>query len=292
MTGAPPAGEAPPVHRGLVVLDVVLVAVFVVVAAFAGRTALDEAAGQPTGTRVLLVGDSIAGELSGPLEAAFAEPGDVASFSLLPALSTATIRTDVQAILDQQDPDLVLVMVGTWEAVGVDSASPGWEQRYVDDVLAPFVAQVQEAGADLLWLGYPRVIDDAEAEQHQRLNAVYESLAERLDDPSIGYLDLGPAVEAGDGTFTTTLEVDGRTVRVRADDGKHLCPDGAQRVTEAVVEVLAAEHDLEADPGWEQGGWRTDVSGFAEPGLCPGSFSAEALASTTTAAPGVTFAPG
>jgi hypothetical protein len=276
------AGDAPPVNRALIALDVVLVVVGVLIAVVAAQGGAQEA--QPDGQRVLLVGDSIAGELAGPLDAAYAAPGTTASFSLLPAVSTATIRTDVASILEQQQPDVVLVLIGTWEAVGVDTAVPGWEEAYADEVLQPFVQQVEDAGAEIVWLGYPRVGDAAEADQHEQMNAVYASLDERLDDSSVGYVDLGPPVEAPDGSFTTTVDVDGTPLLVRAEDGKHLCPAGAERVASAVVDALADEFGLEADEGWQQGAWRDDPTGFAEPGLCPGAFSDAALAATTTTA--------
>ncbi|OWY59857.1 hypothetical protein B7486_72315, partial [cyanobacterium TDX16] len=94
-----------------------------------------------------------------------------------------------------------------------------------------------------------------------------------------------------DGSFTTTLDVDGTSLLARADDGKHLCPAGAERVASAVVAALADQHGLEADEGWQQGAWRDDATGFAEPERCPGAFSAEALAATTTT-PEVTFPAG
>jgi hypothetical protein len=266
------AGDAPPVNRALIALDVVLVLVGVLIAVVAAQGGAQEVDG-PDGQRVLLVGDSIAGELAGPLEAAYATPGTTASFSLLPALSTATIRTDVASVLEQQQPDVVLVLIGTWEAVGVDTAVPGWEEAYVDEVLQPFVQQVEDAGAEVVWLAYPRVREAAEADQHEQMNAVYASLDERLDDSSVGYVDLGPPVEAPDGSFTTTLDIDGTPLLVRADDGKHLCPAGAERVASAVVEALADQHGLEADEGWQQGAWSDDPTGFAEPDLCPGAFS-------------------
>lgn len=258
----------------LVGLGLALLAVLVVVvgSALGGGGATEE--------RVLLVGDSVAGELAGPLEAAFAESGSDATFSLLPAVSSPTIRADAARILEHEQPDVVVVLIGTWEATAVETDVEGWEERYTTGVLEPFVAQVQEAGAEVVWLGYPVVANEAEAARHAAMNGVYAELAEQHD--GVTYVDAGAAVAGPDGTFQDELDLGAGPELVRAGDGTHLCPAGGALVTAAVVDHLVAERGLEADEGWEDGPWRHDPGGFAEPELCPGAFTDAELAATTS----------
>jgi hypothetical protein len=273
-------------HGGLIAVDVVLALVVVALLGFAvfrgsddsgeageARPAETTTTTEPP-TQMLLVGDSVAAELAAPLEAAYAAPGDDFSFSLLPAVSTDTISVDMATILQEQQPDLVLVMVGSWEAAGIDFTDPTWDTTYVDTVLAPFVQQIEEFGAEVVWLGYPRLEATDEADKHELMNGVYASLAERLGDPSIGYVDVGAAVEAPDGSYTRELDLDGTgaLTMVRADDGKHYCPDGAVLSATAVVDALALGKGIEPDPGWETAPWRTDPASFTEPDRCPGAF--------------------
>jgi hypothetical protein len=287
-------GSRPRNHRGLLVANVVLLLVLgglVVVA-----TQVEEGGGggaDPAGaqepsdtpaepTKILLVGDSIAAEVGSALTAAYTAPGTVASFSLLPAVSSPSIATDMALILEEQQPDIVLVMVGSWEAAGVDQDVPGWEQTYVDTVLQPFVEQVHAADAEVVWIGYPRLGDAEQADRHELLNGVWASLGERLGDPSVGYVDAGAAVEEPDGSYTDSLVVNGVEARVRADDGKHLCPAGAVLMGGAVVDALSLGYGLPPDEGWETDPWTTDPAAFTEPGLCASEFPAGSIPSTTT----------
>jgi hypothetical protein len=286
-------------HGALLAIDVVLAVVVVALLGFAvfrgvdDSGASDEAGPAETTTttepptKVLLVGDSVAAELASPLEAAYAAPGDEFSFSLLPAVSTPTITVDMATILAEQQPDLVLVMVGSWEAAGVNFILPEWDTVYIDTVLRPFVEQVEAAGAEVVWLGYPRLEATDEADKHELLNGVYASLAERLGDPSVGYIDVGAAVEAPDGSYARELDLDGTgaLTMVRADDGKHYCPDGAVRSATAVVDALALGKGLEPDPGWETAPWRSDPASFTEPARCPGAFPTPPAGTPSTTAP-------
>jgi hypothetical protein len=151
-------------------------------------------------------------------------------------------------------------------------------------VLQPFVQQVEAAGADVVWIGYPRLGDAEQADRHELLNGVWATLGERLGDPDVGYVDAGAAVEDPDGGYTDSVLVDGVQTRVRADDGKHLCPAGAVLMGGAVVDALALGYGLPADEGWQTDPWTTDPAAFTEPSLCASEFPAGSIPSTTTTA--------
>jgi hypothetical protein len=49
---------------------------------------------------------------------------------------------------------------------------------------------------------------------------------------------------------------DGFAERVRRVDGTHLCPGGAVRMAEPVIQLLVDTWNLPVDPGWPNGEWR------------------------------------
>lgn len=237
----------------------------------AGGTDVDGAApGGEAGPRIVVAGDSIAREVSGGIAGAYAAPGAEASFFLLPAIATPNREADTAALLEL-DPDVVVMMVGTWEGIVVDTSEPGWQQRYREEVLLPFVGELTAAGAEVVWLGYPAVDEPAEKERHELLNAAYAQLAAETE--GVSFVDAGAAVEPADGSYTSSLDVAGQgLVQLRTSDGAHLCPVGVELVVDAVAQHLVAELDLPPDEGWQQGEWRSDPDGFEEPQDCVGVF--------------------
>jgi hypothetical protein len=184
--------------------------------------------------RVIVAGDSLAGEVKLPIEYALEGSGRVdLHWELVPALPRrprAVARWP--ALLRRQRPDLVVVLVGYWETYAP-------EHRIV-----PFVDDVADVGAELAWIGSPLPLDASRAPAFAELNDAFATA-----DPRINFFDAQAAV--GD--------------RHRWPDGLHLCPEGALQVATPVIHWISRRWNLPLTPDWQQGGWRNAVfSGVEE----------------------------
>jgi hypothetical protein len=257
--------------------------------------------GSPEPLRITLVGDSIMRELSAPLEAALQQESTDVDFALIPAIATPTLDTDIARLVASHDPDVVVVLVGTWEGVAVDTRVDGWEERYALNVLDPFIAAMAHASVDVVWLGYPPFPVSPEELRHVQLNQVYSDLPARF--AWVSFVDAGAAVAGPDRTYQETLELptldlpgEG-VVPLRQTDGRHLCPAGATLMAQAVVEHLQDRFHVVPVGGWQDAPWSTDPSSFEHPSQCPGDFPADAVGAgdvttTTAAATATTAAAG
>jgi hypothetical protein len=210
---------------------------------------------------ILFAGDSVMQELALGLTAALVGRANTSYIGLSDVAGNATAPPEWVERLEQSEPDLVVVMVGTWEAIAA-AELPGGHATYPVS-LQPFV-EVLTARTDLLWLGYPK----PQEEDWFTTDELVDHWSELPDQyERVTFLDAGAAIEE-DGQFRTLLEVDGRQVLVRQIDGRHLCQDGVVLMARVVLEHLEEELGLEAAPGWETGEWRDPVT-FEEDGLCP-----------------------
>ncbi|OWY62550.1 hypothetical protein B7486_57810, partial [cyanobacterium TDX16] len=209
---------------------------------------------------IAFVGDSVMDELAEGLVAALEGQAEVSFIGQSSVAGNLLVPLEWSSRLGTEDPDLVVVLVGTWEAIAAEY-HPG-EQAYLDEV-APFLDVVAER-AEVLWLGHPRLQHEAEVTTDD-LNSYWSQLPER--HPGVTFLDAGAALEE-DGEFRTLLDVDGRQVLVRQIDGRHLCPDGVVLMGRAVLEELERRFGLQPADGWEQGDWR-DLGDEERGRLCP-----------------------
>jgi hypothetical protein len=215
--------------------------------------------------RIVLAGDSVMAGMAPAAEHALESGGDAqVQFVLTPTiLRDATIRFAWLRELDRFDPDVVVMFVGTWElgevtngrgqTVGTEDS--GWMASYERDVLDPWVKLLTEKGAKVIWLGAPAVRSDAVNLEFLSLNAAYQELARR--NPAVRYLDTSSALaRGGTGYVEVATLPNGQKVRIRQVDGLHLCPEGAVRLTSALLKELRRTHHISVEPGWQQGSWR------------------------------------
>ena len=215
--------------------------------------AIDEAEGREL--RVVLVGDSLAEgllpELEAHVEAAVPSvvTGDTHGSTGLARADVLDWPAEVAGIVDQRNPDVVVVLVGandlqsvqldgTWISYG----APGWEEAYgerVDDVLAAATA----GGAAVYWVGLPPMQPPHLASGLPALNRI---VAERVEPvPSAAVIPSTTVLAGPDAAYTPTVPgPDGTLVRVREGDGVHLTPVGASLLADAIAARLV--HDLGA----------------------------------------------
>lgn len=234
------------------------------------------AAGPTEPLRITLAGDSVMAGLAPALEAAIGHDGQAdVEFVLTPSiLRDATVRFSWSKQLEEFDPDVVVMFVGTWElgevtnriGTAVGPGDPAWQASYESDILDPWVDLITAKGAEVIWLGAPAV-ESAEVDAlFSSLNEAYEALDDRW--PDVTYLDSTAALAgAGAGFVPIATTPDGDQVRVRQVDGLHLCPDGAVLLAGAVIEEIQADHPVREAPGWPDGSWRNHQE--YPPASCP-----------------------
>ena len=221
--------------------------------------------------RVILAGDSVMNGLAPAVATGLNEGGEGdAKFELAPSVSRdAASRVLWQSQLAEFRPDLVVMLIGTWERANPDfqPGDPGWAAAYQADVLDPFASMVADAGAKLLWIGMPAVPTESDNLQLAALNAQFEALANRSGD--VDYLDAGDYLNGPDGRWVDALPAeDGSTQRVRRVDGLHLCPAGAERLAIPVLQAIQAQWNVAIGFNWQNGPWREPPT-LDHPEECP-----------------------
>jgi len=173
-----------------------------------------------------------------------------------------------QTVMAVDPPDLVVVMVGTWErdAVRAGLQQGGWPEPYLEQV-TPFVETLTAAGAEVVWLTYPPS-EGEEASDVAALNEALTALPARF--PGVQVVDAGSTVAGPSGERVRTVVDDDGVERVVREPSVHLCPDGVVRVATPMVAAVAEQLAVTPNPGWEQGAWREDPSLFTDLATCEG----------------------
>ncbi len=211
--------------------------------------------------RVTFAGDSVMAEFAPALIDALESSGStVGRFVLSPSIARDGSTTLIwQQELADQDPELIVQLVGFWEdqVVGETASNePGWAERYRARVVEPFLDMVTAEGAKVLWIGMAAVNDPAVTERFARLNAVYAQVAEARDDTD--YLAAGDYLSGPDGGYAeiVTSPTSGQPVRLRRIDGLHLCPEGVAALGAPVLDRIAEQWNVTGAFGWQDGAWR------------------------------------
>lgn len=210
--------------------------------------------------KILILGDSmIAGGFGVFLERAlkkdYAMPVKRAGKS-----STGLARPDFHdwpeaatAIVAKWKPDATVVMFGGNDVQGLYMGKgswitwdePGWDEEYgrrVDamcEILAP-------AGERIFWVGMPVMRPTKFHERVKRVNVIYR--ARMAARPGAKFVDIWDLLADGDGAYADKIAIgtnpDGtpaKKQRVRAGDGIHLSPRGAEVIRDHVLGVLETE---------------------------------------------------
>lgn len=237
-------------------------------------TSLPPGGRQPTPAdplRVVLAGDSVMNGLAPAIATALNEGGDSAvQFDLAPSIARDTAsRVLWQQQLEQTRPDLVVMLIGTWERgdANFEPGDPNWAPWYQEQVLDPFAEMVTGSGARILWIGMPAVASESDTLQLVALNSQFAALAER--DDAVDYVEGGDFLNGPDGGYTDRLPAaDGTVERVRRVDGLHLCPGGSERLAVPVIEYAQQQWNVRVAEGWESMPWREPPT-LDHPEECP-----------------------
>jgi len=221
--------------------------------------------------RVVLAGDSVTNGLAPAIATALNEGGDSqVQFDLAPSIARDTAsRVLWQQQLEATRPDLVVMLIGTWERgdAAFQPGDPNWAPQYQAQVLDPFAEMVTDAGAQILWIGMPAVDSEPDTLQLVALNSQFQALADR--DEHVDYIEGGDYLNGPDGGYTDRLPgADGTLERVRRLDGLHLCPEGSERLAVPVLEYAQQQWNVAVAPGWETMPWREPPT-LDKPEECP-----------------------
>lgn len=195
--------------------------------------------------RVLLVGDGIMFDLAPPLAAHLGAVGvEVTDRSYWGMGLTRPDRFDWEqrwaTAVAETRPDAVVVTVGPNDAeprpVGDRVLIPGtaaWAAWY-SALLDRAATVLHGSGAPVYWIGMLPSGDPALADEVLALNDAVRALAAR--DPDVRYVDPRDGLGA---VYRETTD-DPQPRRLRQPDGKHLCAEGAARVTPVVIDAFRA----------------------------------------------------
>ena len=236
-------------------------------------TTLPPGGRQPTAEeplRVVFAGDSVMAELAPAAGDALNRGGSAeAKFVLSPGVS---LDAGSEALWRQQletfDPEVIVILVWTWETggqLGVPG-TPGWRIGYDEAVLDPFVELLTSTGAELVWVGMPAVADPASTIQLAELNAAYADLPDRFE--AVTYIPGEEYLSAPTGGYAEFLDGADGPERVRRLDGLHLCPAGAERLAEPVLDQIVERWNVETADDWRSGAWRRPPE-LVKPEECP-----------------------
>jgi hypothetical protein len=118
-----------------------------------------------------------------------------------------------------------------------------WESEYRSRAGA-LMDVVESAGARMIWVALPPVRDEARAVAARQINAAARAAA--TDRAGVAVIDLDGMFASADGGYTPfAVGPDGRTLRVRQDDGVHLTSEGTRWVADAVYGRVLADAGLE-----------------------------------------------
>jgi hypothetical protein len=230
---------------------------------------------QPTSDEplsVLFAGDSIGLELAAPGIAALGGGGSAATYFVAnPSITRDPVRNALwEQRLDESDPDVIVLLVGVWERMvfGRDQLDGQTVSEYRTDVIDPFVNLITGHGAEIVWVTSPLVADPVATSQIDFLNEAFRSLG--ASDDRVQFIDAADAVANPDGSFAEIMSAPGQAAeRVRRIDGTHLCPGGAVRMAQLVIDEIVDRWNVPIVDDWQNGAWR-DVEPFeAAPTECP-----------------------
>jgi hypothetical protein len=225
--------------------------------------------------RIALAGDSVMAGLSPPIKAALEANGlATVKFILTPSiLRDPAVRFTWNTQLNEFDPEVIVMFVGTWEggvvAKGANpdlTADPNWRASYERDVLDPWIQLITSRGASVVWIGNPIVKNDDANKLFGSLNAAFRDLPNRWE--SVEYLDSNPALNGSQPGYHDVVTLgDGTLVRTRQVDGLHLCSGGAALLARVLLQDLQDGFHATAADGWERGAWTRES--VYPPASCP-----------------------
>lgn len=212
-----------------------------------------------TAQTVLVVGDFMADSLAKGLSDVYADNADVKvkaranGSSGLVREDYYNWRTSLGPIMEEENPAVVVVMIGSNDRQQIDTGSgsaslrsDAWVAEYQKRIAA-IAGTVKEKGVPLVWVGVPSFKFDRMSEDMIFLNDLYSkgvaSVSGEFVDVWDGFVDAnGGFVYSGPG-------VSGQKVQLRGSDGITMTGDGADKLAFFAERAITKRLRNPAAPG-------------------------------------------
>jgi hypothetical protein len=218
---------------------------------------------KPVVSSLYYLGDSVAYDMWPAIDAELKAAGITANsgaFGGVGIVPTDVNTTPLQSLateLDRHTSDLLILQLSVWDAQQDDI-----KQQVALDDLAKFVA---DRNLQLVFVSFPSIAADRSEPGQTSLEDKARAIAEQSDG-SIIYLDQRSVL--GD-VFTLDIDGDGNPERKR--DGIHVCPTGALRSAQWLIQELSTRFEGITPPtedSWVTGNWANDSRYDSPPGAC------------------------
>jgi uncharacterized protein len=137
------------------------------------------------------------------------------------------------------NPEVAVFIIGANDAKNLPKdaeQNPQWQARY-STLVEQMLNVLAGNGRAVYWVGAPVMSDTAFSERVESVNAVFRDVA--ANHPRVTYVDAFTIFSGPDGKYAPTLPgADGKTVRVRAQDGIHFTPEGGDILATTVFDQL------------------------------------------------------
>lgn len=191
--------------------------------------------------RLWIAGDSLAGALGPALGEVTAQTG-VVQPQYDSRVSSGLLNEDffdwpehTAEQLQQLDPEAVVFVVGTNDAnAWSDNQAVEYAQR-----TESFMRQLAANDRDVYWVNVPVMRDEDLEDNVQVVNEIQRQAASRV--PGVTYIDAHARFADGEGEYQSSItDATGDRISLRAGDGIHFSPDGAEHLAETVYAALDA----------------------------------------------------
>ncbi|MBU1175948.1 MAG: DUF459 domain-containing protein [Alphaproteobacteria bacterium] len=197
-----------------------------------------------TATRLAVLGDSLAVDLTNALERAHAEDPNIVVVNYS-AESSGFVRDDyfdwnerIGELIDQNAFDIGVVIIGINDRQPIGENKPltdGWKSAY-SERLKHFLAQMRAAGKPVIWVGLPPMSQSSYSAAMTQISSLHRLAAfsagaefvdiyERFVDENGDYSSYGP-------------DLSGQVVQMRKSNGIHFTRAGADKLAFYVDQAL------------------------------------------------------
>ncbi len=220
--------------------------------------------------RVLVIGDFMAAALASGLALAYAENPDVLVINATSG-SSGLVRRDyydwpgrIPALVEEQKPDAVLVLLGGNDRQGIDTESgpyalgtDGWRAAYASRVNS-VVDALKSTGKPAVWVGLMPVQSSTMSRDYSTFNGIYR---EQVEAKGLPFIDIWNGFADAEGKYVAVgPDIRGQSVQLRASDGLNFTRAGQRKlayfVEQDLVEIfggtapqLLAAGDAAVEPG-------------------------------------------
>jgi peptidoglycan/LPS O-acetylase OafA/YrhL len=218
---------------------------------------------KPVVSSLYYLGDSVAYDMwpaiGAVLQAAnvTANSGAFGGVGIIPTEVNTTPLQSLAVELDRYAVDLLILQLSVWDAQQDNSK----QQAALDDL----VTFVTERNLHLVFVSFPSIAPDRSEPGQTSLEDKARAVANQSDG-SIIYLDQRSVL--GD-VFIRDIDGDGNPERKR--DGIHVCPTGALRSAQWLIQELMTRLEgitPPVDDSWVTGEWANDSRYDSPPGAC------------------------